>query len=75
MINYISEPSLDEGIRLCFDKAKRLACDAELILEKRGGSSYALVLYEFAIEEYGKGELLRDCNIGGSIKKSHISFL
>ena len=80
-IYLLSEYELSTGISLCFNKAERIADDADLILKHNGSPSHALVLYEFALEEYGKGELLRDCksernasgkyDVNKSIFKSH----
>jgi AbiV family abortive infection protein len=61
----LSGNDLNTGIKLCFDKAERLVDDASLIIRNKGNPSHALVLYGFAIEEYGRGKLLKEC-------KSHV---
>ena len=59
---WIAEREIKDGILACFDKAKRLLGDAELILKYRGNLSSALGLYIFAVEEFGKGLLLQGCH-------------
>lgn len=66
---FLSDYELQTGIELCFSKAERLADDAALIIKNNGTSSHTLVLYEFAIEEYGKGKLLRECKSKRNTRK------
>ena len=49
-----SKNQLNNGIKLCSDKAKQLLDDAELLLNHEGSYSHALGLYTFGVEEYGK---------------------
>ena len=59
MIYFISEDKLDDGMRLCLDKAKRLACDAELILENKGNFSHAYHFLLFKIYDiFGKLDVI-----------------
>ncbi|HZI69594.1 MAG TPA: AbiV family abortive infection protein [Nitrososphaeraceae archaeon] len=59
----LSDSQLMEGIDYCFNKASRLLNSVESLLnsqDKFWESSHALGLYTFAIEEFGKGLLLKD---------------
>jgi AbiV family abortive infection protein len=57
----LAENELNNGITTCFDKVKRLLDDAELLVRNEGNLSNALGLYTFAVEEHGKGLLLKEC--------------
>lgn len=57
----LTEEQLKEGTNICFDKAKRLLNDAEILLKNWGTIGHAIGLYTFALEEYGKALLLKDC--------------
>jgi hypothetical protein len=59
----LSGSQLMLGIDYCFNKVSRLLNSVELLLssqDKFWESSHALGLYTFAIEEFGKGLLLKD---------------
>jgi hypothetical protein len=59
----LSGSQLMQGIDYCFNKVSRLLNSIELLLssqDKFWESSHALGLYTFAIEEFGKGLLLKD---------------
>ena len=59
----LTDSQLMQGINYCFDKVRRLLNSVESLLhsqDKFWGSSHALGLYTFAIEEFGKGLLLKD---------------
>ena len=58
---FLNHVEMNNGMKLCFNKAKRLLNDANILVDNGGDSSHALGLYIFALEEYGKGLLLRDC--------------
>jgi hypothetical protein len=58
---YFAEHELNNGITICFEKAKRLLDGAELFVRNEGNLSSALGLYTFAVEEYGKGLLFEEC--------------
>ena len=67
----LSDSQLMEGIDYCFDKVSRLLNSVESLLssqDKFWESSHALGLYTFAIEEFGKGLLLKDRYQQGSHK-------
>lgn len=59
----LTDSQLMQGINYCFDKVRRLLNSVESLLhsqDKFWESSHALGLYTFAIEEFGKGLLLKD---------------
>ena len=67
----LSESQLMQGIDYCFEKASSLLDTVESLLsvvtkDKFWETSNALGVYTFAIEEFGKGLLLKDCYKPGS---------
>ena len=70
----LPENELNNGITTCFDKTKRLLDGAELLVKSEDNLSSALGLYTFAVEEYGKGLLLEECqkitNVNYKVPKS-----
>jgi len=57
----ISEKNVLEGIVECLTTALQLANEAEIIVKSDMNKTHALGLYIFAIEEYGKALVLKQC--------------
>jgi hypothetical protein len=55
-----TEGELMEGCKRCIDNVKGLLHSASLLLDNSASQQYALGLYMYAIEEYGKAILLRN---------------
>lgn len=55
----LNSNELDSGIELCVRKARRLIYASKLLANHEECLSYALGLYLFALEEYGKSRLLQ----------------
>jgi AbiV family abortive infection protein len=55
----LNSNELDSGIELCVGKARRLICASKLLANHEEFLSYALGLYVFALEEYGKSRMLQ----------------
>jgi AbiV family abortive infection protein len=54
-----TEAQLREGSRRCIDNVKGLLHSASLLLDNKNSQQYALGLYIYAVEEYGKAILLK----------------
>jgi AbiV family abortive infection protein len=57
----LTQQQLEEGHKKCLENVHKLLDSANLLLENETSYQYALGLYMYAIEEYGKAEILRDC--------------
>jgi AbiV len=68
MADYVlSQQQLKDGHNKCLENVQKLLDNASLLLETETGQQFALGLYMYAIEEYGKAEILRDCIEGKKI--------
>jgi AbiV family abortive infection protein len=56
----LTEAQLREGYERCIENVQNLLDSVKLLLEGEDSHQYALGLYMYAIEEYGKAEILRD---------------
>jgi hypothetical protein len=65
------EVELREGCSRCIDNVKGLLNSSSLLLDNRDSLQYALGLYMYAVEEFGKALLLR-IYITGKKKKYQI---
>ena len=54
-----TDAQLIEGCRRCIDNVKGLLYSVSLLLGNQDSQQYALGLYVYAIEEYGKAILLK----------------
>jgi hypothetical protein len=63
-----TETELWEGCRRCIDNVKGLLHSASLLLDNTNSQQYALGLYIYAIEEYGKAILLKSYITGNKDK-------
>ena len=54
-----TKAQLREGSRRCIDNVKGLLDSASLLLDNKNSQQYALGLYIYAVEEYGKAILLK----------------
>ncbi len=52
--------TVQEAIELCEENAKRFLRNASILLDHQGSDGLAYVLWSLAVEEFGKGVLLRD---------------
>ena len=48
------------GVHLCFENARRFIRNARILLDHKGSDGLAYVLWSFAVEEFGKAQLLLD---------------
>ena len=55
----LTEAQLREGYKRCIEHVQNLLDSAKLLLEYEDSRQYALGLYMYAIEEYGKAEILK----------------
>ena len=62
-----TEAQLIKGCRRCIDNVKGLLYSASLLLGNQNSQQYALGLYVYAIEEYGKAILLKSYIAGKRI--------
>jgi AbiV family abortive infection protein len=60
MCFYLTLHDIEIEIELCLKKANTLVNDAEILLNNNGNLSHVVGLYTLAVEEYGKGNLLKD---------------
>jgi HEPN superfamily AbiV-like protein len=71
LVNYnLTEAQLKEGCKKCIENVQNLLDSAQLLLNNENNHQYALGLYMYAIEEYGKAEKLRAYLIGNKITYS-----
>jgi hypothetical protein len=63
-----TEAELRDGCRKCIDNVKGLLHIASLLLDNTNSHQYALGLYVYAIEEYGKAILLKSYITGNKDK-------
>jgi AbiV family abortive infection protein len=66
----LTRPQLKRGYEICINNVQNLLDSAILLLGKENSHQYALGLYMYAIEEYGKAELLRDLLVQNKRKYS-----
>jgi len=59
-IYYISRKQLKEGIHLCFKKAQNLIRTSDFLFKENQNMNVILGITTLALEEYGKGLLLKD---------------
>ena len=57
--NHLTEAQSREGYERCIEHVQNLLYSAKLLLEHEDSRQYALGLYMYAIEEYGKAEILK----------------
>jgi AbiV family abortive infection protein len=61
MVSYdLTEAQLRDGYDACIKNAQNLLFSAKLLLTSENSLQYALGLYMYAIEEYGKAEILKE---------------
>jgi AbiV family abortive infection protein len=61
MVDYdLTQQQLREGYEKCLGNVKNLLDSAILLLKNHDSQQFALGLYMYAIEEYGKAEIFRD---------------
>lgn len=59
------EAQIYEGIKRCIENVENLLNTSQEILKLKGNESYSLGLYTFAVEEFGKAQLLWECHTSG----------
>ena len=70
--NYeLSDSQIKSGLKKTLLGSIELSGYAKDILERNGNTALSLGLYSFAIEEYGKYEILREF-LSDSVKRHHI---
>lgn len=60
----LTEPQLKELFSRCIENIYGLLDGVETLLAKNSTKKFALGLYMYAIEEYGKAHLLKNCFTG-----------
>ena len=69
MVDYdLSEAQLKKTCKKCIENAKGLLAGSAVLLSKKKTKQYALGLYIYAIEEFGKAYLLKSYFTGNKIK-------
>ncbi|MGB8934494.1 MAG: AbiV family abortive infection protein [Candidatus Nitrosopolaris sp.] len=63
-IENVTEKELREICKKCIENSSGLLEAAELLLPNNNTLQYALGLYMYAIEEYGKAHLVKSCFTG-----------
>ena len=75
---FFTKRQIRNGIKRCINKTKLLLRDANLLINPKWLHANAIGLYTFAVEEYGKALLLKDClsakNTGGRFVVSKMIF-
>jgi hypothetical protein len=66
--HHFEEGELREGCSRCIDNVKSLLHSSSLLLDNNEGQQYALGLYVYAVEEFGKAILLKNYITGGKKK-------
>jgi len=56
----LTEAQLKEGCKKCIENVQNLLDSAKLLLNNENSHQYALGLYVYAFEEFGKAEILKD---------------
>lgn len=59
----LTEAQLKEGCKKCIENVQNLLDSAKLLLNNENSHQYALGLYVYAFEEFGKAEILKDHRI------------
>jgi len=59
-IYFLSEEQIKDGVNLCFKKVHDILDDVEILCNNNGNEETAVSLYTIAIEEFGKGLLLKN---------------
>ena len=64
-MNYylLDKRQLSEGVNRCIEKTERLLNNALVLIDEGKDITHAMGLYTFAIEEYGKALLLKECSL------------
>ncbi len=69
---FLTKRQIRNGIKRCINKTKLLLHDANLLINPKWLHAHAIGLYTFAVEEYGKALLLKDCLSRRKISKKFV---
>jgi|GEM_PF-4738529 len=58
---WLTDAEINSGLGVIKSKVSRYLKDAEILIKNGGEAPHALALYLYAVEEFGKMHLLKDC--------------